>query len=93
MYCWLGLNKNMTPSQDEPYYEQTHGHMPDKGHSTEVMAIVKVIVVGVAMIRAQTLGVSTANTPIVTPTLGVVNELAFDDQPGCRPVEVVWDTC
>ena len=73
---WLGLDENVTPAQGEPYYAPLKASYPTKGRITEAMAVVKAM--GGTMIRAHTLGVSTGNPLSVMPTLGVVNEQAFD---------------
>lgn len=73
---WLGLDENVTPPKGEPYYAPLKASYPTKGRITEVMAVIKAM--GGTMIRAHTLGVSTGNPLSVMPTLGVVNEQAFD---------------
>lgn len=73
---WLGLDENVTPPKGEPYYEPLKASYPSKGRITEAMAIIKAM--GGTMIRAHTLGVSTGNPLSVMPSLGVINEQAFD---------------
>jgi len=73
---WLGLDENVIPPQGEPYYAPLKASYPTKGRITEAMAVIKAM--GGTMIRAHTLGVSTGNPLSVMPTLGVVNEQAFD---------------
>ncbi|OIW35427.1 glycoside hydrolase, partial [Coniochaeta ligniaria NRRL 30616] len=73
---WLGLDENVTPPKGEPYYAPLKASYPTKGRITEVMAVIQAM--GGTMIRAHTLGVSTGNPLSVMPTLGVVNEQAFD---------------
>jgi hypothetical protein len=73
---WLGLDENVVPPAGEPYYAPSHASYPTKGRITEAMAMVKAL--GGTMIRAHTLGVSTGNALSVMPTLGEINEQAFD---------------
>lgn len=73
---WLGLDENVTPPEGEPYYEPLKASYPTKGRITEAMAVTKAL--GGTAIRAHTLGVSTGNPLSVMPTLGEVNEAAFD---------------
>lgn len=73
---WLGLDENVTPLAGEPFDPSTNASYPTKGRITEVMAMVTAM--GGTMIRAHTLGVSTGNPLSVMPTLGKINEAAFD---------------
>jgi mannan endo-1,4-beta-mannosidase len=73
---WLGLDENVLPAAGEPYYAPLKASYPTKGRITEIMAIVKAL--GGTMIRAHTLGVSTGNPLSVMPSLGVVNQKAFE---------------
>ncbi len=73
---WLGLDENVIPPAGEPFYALTNSSYPTKGRITEAMAVVKAL--GGTMMRAHTLGVSTGNPLSVMPTLGKVNERAFD---------------
>ncbi|RKU42830.1 hypothetical protein DL546_006463 [Coniochaeta pulveracea] len=73
---WLGLDENVLPPPGEPYYVPLKASYPTRGRITEIMAIVKAL--GGTMIRAHTLGVSTGNPLSVMPSLGVVNQQAFE---------------
>ncbi|KAB5530533.1 glycoside hydrolase superfamily [Coniochaeta sp. 2T2.1] len=73
---WLGLDENVTPPAGEPYYAPLKASYPTKGRITEAMAVIQAM--GGTMIRSHTLGVSTGNPLSVMPSLGVVNEQAFD---------------
>jgi len=73
---WLGLDENVTPPAGAPYYAPSKASYPTKGRITEAMAIVKAM--GGTAVRAHTLGVSTGNPLSVMPTLGAVNEAAFE---------------
>jgi mannan endo-1,4-beta-mannosidase len=73
---WLGLDENVIPPAGEPFYAPTNASYPTKGRVTEIMAIVKAL--GGTMIRGHTLGVSTGNPLSVMPSLGAVNEEAFE---------------
>ncbi|KAH8884541.1 glycoside hydrolase [Thozetella sp. PMI_491] len=73
---WLGLDENVTPPQGEPYDPSTKASYPNKGRITEAMAIIKAM--GGTSIRAHTLGVSTGNPLSLVPSLGQVNQRAFD---------------
>jgi len=64
---WLGLDENVNAPT---------GGYPTKGRITEIMATVKAL--GGTAIRAHTLGVSAGHPLSVMPSLGKVNEQAFD---------------
>ena len=73
---WLGLDENVTPPAGEPYYAPLRASYPTRERITEIMATVKAL--GGTMIRSHTLGVSTGNPLSLMPTLGQVNEKAFE---------------
>ncbi|KAL1873830.1 hypothetical protein VTK73DRAFT_714 [Phialemonium thermophilum] len=73
---WLGLDENVEPPGGEPYYAPLRASYPTKGRISEAMAIVRAM--GGTVIRSHTLGISTGNPLSIMPTLGHVNEQAFD---------------
>jgi mannan endo-1,4-beta-mannosidase len=73
---WLGLDENVIPPKGEPFYEPFNASYPTKGRITEAMAMIKAM--GGTMIRGHTLGVSTGNPLSLMPSLGVINEQAFE---------------
>lgn len=73
---WLGLDENVIPPPGEPFYEPFNASYPTLGRITEVMSTL--VTMGAKLIRSQTLGVSVGNPLSLMPTLGEVNEQAFD---------------
>lgn len=74
MYC-LGLDENVVPPAGQPYYAPFKTSYPTHGRTTEIMNIL--VIMGVKLIRSQTLGVSVGNPLSVSPDLGVYNQAAF----------------
>jgi len=72
---WLGLDENVIPPADEPFYAPTNASYPTRERTTEIMAVVRAM--GGTMIRSHTLGVSTGNPLSLMPAAGKVNEEAF----------------
>jgi mannan endo-1,4-beta-mannosidase len=73
---WLGLDENVVPPAGQPFYAPFQASYPTKGRVSEAMAVVMAF--GGTMVRAHTLGVSTGNPLSVMPTLGQINEQAFE---------------
>ncbi|KAG0707071.1 glycoside hydrolase [Suillus ampliporus] len=64
---WLGLDENVIPPA---------ASYPTFGRITEIMNTLQIM--GARALRGHTLGISVGNPLSVMPTLGVVNEQAFD---------------
>lgn len=73
---WLGLEENVLPPPDQPYYEPLKASYPTHGRITEAMNIL--VTMGARTIRSQTLGVSVGNPLSLQPSLGTFNDDAFD---------------
>lgn len=73
---WLGLDENVIPPAGEPFYSPSNASYPTLGRITEAMNTL--VTMGAKTIRSQTLGVSTGNPLSIMPTLGEVNEKAFE---------------
>jgi mannan endo-1,4-beta-mannosidase len=73
---WLGLDENVIPPPGAPYYAPYHASYPTPGRTTEIMETL--VTLGAKLIRSQTLGVSVGNPLSVMPTLGVINQAAFE---------------
>lgn len=72
---WLGLDENVIPPEGQPFYAPFNASYPTKGRITEIMNVMTMM--GIRLIRSQTLGVSVGNPLSVMPSLGVYNEAAF----------------
>lgn len=72
---WLGLDQNVIPPPDRPFYSPSNTSYPTLDRITEVMSTVKSM--GGTVVRSQTLGVSVGNPLSLMPSLGVFNEEAF----------------
>jgi mannan endo-1,4-beta-mannosidase len=73
---WLGLDENVTPPANQPFYAPLNASHPTKGRTTEVMNTL--VSLGAKLIRAHTLGVSVGNPLGLSPSLGVYNDAAFE---------------
>jgi mannan endo-1,4-beta-mannosidase len=73
---WLGLDENVIPPAGQPFYAPFNASYPTKGRTTEVMATLATM--GAKLIRSQTLGISVGNPLSLMPTLGVINEEAYE---------------
>jgi mannan endo-1,4-beta-mannosidase len=73
---WLGLDENVIPPAGEPFYAPLNASYPTKARITEIMNVMTMM--GIRLIRSQTLGISVGNPLSIMPSLGVYNEAAFD---------------
>lgn len=73
---WLGIDENVVPPAGEPYDAVTKSSYPTKARITEIFDTM--VMMGARTVRSQTMGISVGNPLSVMPTLGVVNQKAFE---------------